>query len=1044
GSAAVALAGPSVGAWVATISVGGGDGMAELGVGLRYVIPAEDATNETDVTVVSMPILRQGDDELTLHLSFDPLNPTAAGRSHLAFFDAGGAGAPAALDAFFVTARGYKTTLTPLAATTPLWPARIAFCVSPIFAAPEPSEPYFDYYLAPDGAFTVAVRPPEARAEGGPDPALDRLILGMSGLEYAGLPRGGGGIAFFRAGQPAFAPQAVKRSSTVGETPRLTALATTSYVAFLPSQAGAAGIPYYAQPRQSPLFTFGTDLGTGFMDFVEMVSATLPTYAAGGPTPATLPVGVYAGLDPRLATAARLLEEAALAPARRAAVGLPPASVSDEGDALPLAVTPQGLVGALTNDKARLTGVVIGNAPGPADSLLGFTNLGPKFRAALLANEVFFVVSNVAELVASASVRYRLDPATLALLPARGVPPAVAAALDNLLGQRRPPYPIFDDEESFVSAIDPVAHDYVGLILPVAGLLKPDLEGWKFQLSPRSWRGGESPTMMIFKFCNRTLGEMVADAGAWAWREAAEDSSRDVRPTQGRIMDIFAAAEEAPPGTPYRNFYDHVVNDQAWNGVLFLNAPISVAELPPELQFITAGIDLGQFYAHHIGFAVTPFDVTATAVTLRQTAVFALIDYSDPYDLVLDHGIFFAFKTLGLRARFANARLADFSAQVELMMNQLFGAELTKQQAERGNNLVLDGGFQRRSGAPSYSFALRGLNVFDLARSALQSVEVLAVQLQTATGTDTAHTVTTDFILSGNLRFAELAAFDLFSYGRERWWPEGSEPADGYLRYGNLNIRLSFPLASPQTQTFRAFEGQRISFDLVNSLARPRSLAQNFPARVSGCVAALPPPASNGDSRGQRPEDLGYVSVSAPVAQTPLTPPWYGISFDLDLGTLGALAGSVGLPLTLLAAWSPGLTDEEPPVYVGLRTSSGDPLSSVLPIQGVVRLGFRSFQFQAHDDDPETRRRSYMLRMRRFALSILGWSFPPGNADVFLFGNPDGSGRASLGWYGAYAPDENSKKTGNVAARPPAGRASTRAARRLLSGRRGLPPGEGV
>jgi hypothetical protein len=64
----------------------------------------------------------------------------------------------------------------------------------------------------------------------------------------------------------------------------------------------------------------------------------------------------------------------------------------------------------------------------------------------------------------------------------------------------------------------------------------------------------------------------------------------------------------------------------------------------------------------------------------------------------------------------------------------------------------------------------------------------------------------------------------------------------------------------------------------------------------------------------------------------------------------------------------------------------------------VLRLAFRSMQFVVDDDT-----RGYMLRLRRLALSILGWSFPPGNIDVFLFGNREGDGKASLGWYAAYA-----------------------------------------
>ncbi|HEX8904519.1 MAG TPA: hypothetical protein VF771_06740, partial [Longimicrobiaceae bacterium] len=55
---------------------------------------------------------------------------------------------------------------------------------------------------------------------------------------------------------------------------------------------------------------------------------------------------------------------------------------------------------------------------------------------------------------------------------------------------------------------------------------------------------------------------------------------------------------------------------------------------------------------------------------------------------------------------------------------------------------------------------------------------------------------------------------------------------------------------------------------------------------------------------------------------------------------------------------------------------------------------------------------SYILRLRRFYLRLLGWQFPPGQADVYLFGDPDtsrlpgGGRRGALGWYAAYRKKE--------------------------------------
>ncbi|HLG54019.1 MAG TPA: hypothetical protein VI485_01735 [Vicinamibacterales bacterium] len=1034
-AAVIPFAGGFVGALTTGLSVANSattDGMARLGVRLRYAVPASADPGSDAVTWIAMPILRQPSSVATVAfaLSYDPLNPTIAVRTNLAF------AATPTLTAYFVTARGNATTLTPITTpAAPLWPARLAFCATPLFVSADPANAYADYYLAPDGAFTIAVASVGPGGGAGIDPTLNRVIPGASGLEYIGLPQGSQAVAFFTAGRAAFAPSAVPGLRTDTQTTQLTALATTAYATFLPTAPGATALSYYAQPRQSPLFTTGTDLGPGFMDYLELVSATLPAYPATGPVPATLPVAAFGGIDPALASRARLLEEVALAPARRAAVGLPPTAAAVADDQSPLAVTPKGLIATLNANSSAITGLVIGNVPGAAEPRIAFTGLTPKFQGAVLANDVFFIVSNVTELMSNGSVRYRLAPDTLALLPASGVPQTVVDALTTLLGGRTPPFPVFDSEADFTRTITPAAGSSIPQILPIAGMLKVTLDRWTFQLSPRAWRAAAgSPTIMIAKFSTRSLEDLAADLGAWGWPDAARDGSGSLLPTQKIVQDFIRAAAAEAAGAPERAFYENVAHNPLWNGVLFINAPVAVAELPAELQFVTAGIDATAFFGHHVGFSLTPFEV-GTTMTLKQTAVFALIDYRDPRDLALEHVVPFAFKTTVLRARFANAHLADFSAQVELMLNRLFGADLTKQNATRGNNLVLDGGYSRQGNAVSYSFALGGRNVYDVARSALMQIEVLGVQLQTSTGTDAGRTIRTDFVLSGNLGFEQLESFDLFSYGPEQFVPNGASPSHGLLRFGNLVVRMTFPLARPEAQTFQAFEGERLSFDLASSVARPRSLAQHFPLRLTGCIAASAPPL--GDDAGQRPEDLGYVSVFAPITQTPLTAPWYGLVFDIDLGTLGALAGSLGLHVSLLAAWQPGADRDTHPIYLGLKLPSGDPLSGVLPIQGVTKLGFRSVEFSAYDDSATTR--SYMLRLRRFALSILAWSFPPGNTDLFLFGNPTGNGRASLGWYGAYVPDED-RATQSPAVRG-TGRASPRAVRRLQSGRRTPPAG---
>lgn len=1006
------FAGTQAGAFVSNLLLGNenGDDMAALGVMLRYAKQDEDSVfGETEV--LSMPVLGKESGNIAATLCYDPLNPLVADRSNLCLYRQGTVSTP--LSSAFATTMGYSITLAAAAGNAPLRPGRLAFCRTPIFAAESDQDTYFNYHLAPDGAYTLAVVPPST----GSSTQGDNFMFGLSGIEYAPLPASGGSLLFFRTGQAAYVPLLQEESI-----PALSDFATTAYATLLPTTAEDSGLTYYAQPLQAPLFLGADDLGTGFLDFHPMPSGTLPTYPTSAPT--VLPIGAYQWINPEQTEAAQTLEEAILAPLRRQAVGLPafretarladaaivPAAVNPS-----LAITPQGLVAKLSDDLLSWAGVVLANMPDSLHNEVELTYVGPIMQAALQSNQLFFVVSNVDNFMEQSSVQYRLTQLDMELLAAEGVP---ASVIDSLTGAYGPlPSSLYATETAFLAVYptDAESLNYQSQVLAVAGVLETDIEGWTFQLSPRSWRTGDTnPTIMLFKYCNRSLEDLVKDANCWGWKEAAWDSdtNQSVLPTQLKLLEIIAyaakRAEEADEagdtGDPYAIFYREVASNPMWNGVLFFNAPVDFTQMPDELQFLSAGIDTSQFFAHHLGFSITPFTATGNGIDLQQTAAFGLIAYEDLQDLVADVTIPFGFKTLQLQVRFANAHVADFAAQVELMVNDLFGSVLSKIDAARGNNLIMNGTYQQSGGSPSYLFSLSEQNAFNALNAVLVGVEFLSVRVETGGG-ENADTILTKFALTGNMRFAYLANFDLYSYG-----PDTASEIDGYLRFGGLNIVMAFERAAPGIQEFVVNEGA-ISFDLADSIARASSLVSNFPL-VAATVVSSPNLSATGElPSGQTPEDMGFTSISCPLDQTPMTAPWYGLVFNLDLGTIGALAGSAGMSVSLLAAWSQGAASTDMPVYLGLKLPNTPAIGGSIPIQGVLKIGFRSFEFSTYPADDEGSL-GYLLTLRRFALSILCWSFPPGNADICLFGatkpNPPNS---AIGWYAAYDADPSSVST---------------------------------
>jgi hypothetical protein len=943
GASAIGFQGNAIGAWTGQLTAPA-DGLGALGVELRYAVRHSVDPADPRLDPVSMPILGAAAAAMSLAATWDPLNPQVRGRSGLRF-----AASSPAIDSYFVTQRGYATTLTPVGPPAAPWPGGLMFCRCATRIDSALGQGGDLYSLAPDGAFALTVTPPSNST--GTDFA-DELMLGLSGLETVQIASAGT-LVVFDAGRAAFAPGACPDGTIRGDgTTLLNELATTAWVSVVPSAAGRPGLLYYAQPRQSPLFTGG---GSAVMDFQPVPAARLGSYQGGSQSqPSSFPVGAYSGVAGASAAAARALERAALAPLRRRLVtGRLPGLDKTTGDADVLAITPAGLVVTLQADLSEISGVVIANLPESTQPQLAFNRVGADFEAALLASELFFVVSNATTFLDQASCL--------------------------------PPFAL-------------------------------DLDGWRFRLDPSRWRAGDAPTLMIWKYANRPLEALAADTAVWGWQSAARDSSGSMEPTRKALDAVILEARRAGSSdqeSPLARFYREVVADPAWNGVLFLNAPVDLASLPDSLRFVAAGLDPDRFYAHHVGVGLTPFDPATVPITLKKTSVFGLIDYADSVDLVTESTVPFAFKTMRLTARFANAHLADFAAQAELSLNRLFGSPLMKQEPALGNNLLLSGTLQKSGGAPSYAFSLSGRNHYNTLNAALTGVEITSVRVETR-ATPAAGQVTTGFALGGKLRFFAPEGFDPFGYGSAPAAAEGQQPGDGWLTFSQLVVAMDFPISDPSRQTWTVDETS-IGFDLANSVARPDSLVACFPVTARAIVASPSLSPTGADPSGASPEDLGYPSISAPLDQTPMAPPWYGLVLTLDLGGLGALGGGTGLKAEILAAWMAGADSKDPPVYIGLKLPGTPSRNGSFPLQGALKLGFGSVVFSTYQQDGK---RAYLLRLSRFALSVLGFAFPPGNLDVSLFGGPQGRSTGQLGWLAAYVEPDVGKSGDAVADYP--------------------------
>ncbi|MEO9238256.1 MAG: hypothetical protein ABI418_09210, partial [Jatrophihabitantaceae bacterium] len=994
------------------------DGISDyqlLDVGFRYGLG--DPTDPLLLSSLDYPLYRGlAGAPVPMSISYDPVSALDPDRTRLSYLS------PAvAMDTHYLSQLGYPVSLTPNAQ------AGLAFHRTPRsrteIAEDDP------LYLSPIGDYSMTVTvPPDAA-----DSPAARLTGGISGSEYFGFSSGSAIPVSYTASQPAFAPDfptglaAQAEQARAGldppaaESGQLTDVATAAYAAIGPPTGGQAW--YFAQPAGGAFFhiraaSSAADSGDAdlipYLVLLELISADVDAPAS------SYPLVPYSGASGNDLSLVQALESQILSPLRRAALGVPAGQLYRgsrhiaEADPPSQAITPQGVLADIT--EASISSITLAPArSGSTLPQLAINQPSATFRSALLSNQLFLVAANPVEFMANADFNYWITDAVLGdlarLTGAETVPPDVISLLAS---QARTPQTSLADFTAMLDGVLTGANaQYRAVVTKYSVYFELDVEGWRFRLSPTLWAGQPHPPVLIFKYATASLYDFVQNTDSWAW-PAVATLAGSVQTTQALINGILdsaitTVAEQGSSSNLY-NFVTDIVLNPSWTGVLMLNANVPFSSVPPELAGLATGIKADEFRAHHVGISITPVSIDEPNRSLAQgdSAIFGLIDYEQLDDIAHIVGDF-DFKVLLLQVLFANSAVATFAGRIELFINRLFGELVTLFNSVHYNNILLDGTYQRHGSSGHYVFATGTVSVFgtDNAGKGGSTNQVVLLQTEfdqaqfvTATVNTVADsTIHNRFLLSGKLRFAGLRGFDAFSFG-PTLDADGAPIADGYLAFAGVSVDLDAPVNDPDNRTFR-FNLDEISFDPAASTARPTSFFQRFPLQISGLIG--------GDAK-QLPRDLGYLPLATPLSQPGFTGQWYGLVFAVDLGTLGALSSAPALSAAILAAWSP--TGQQHLVNIGLKMPGIESARALLPIEGVLDLGFASIDLQADGATSNPPDPAYVLRFRDFYLRFLGWKFPPGQNTIALFGNPDStsrsiaSDRGALGWYAAYAKQE--------------------------------------
>lgn len=491
-----------------------------------------------------------------------------------------------------------------------------------------------------------------------------------------------------------------------------------------------------------------------------------------------------------------------------------------------------------------------------------------------------------------------------------------------------------------------------------------EMAKWQFKLDQAGCQ--RYGTIMIVKNAPRSLRELVTDLNAWT--QAAEFNASPAQ-TRQQLLQILDQAEANSSSIEFDYFAGTVAAGSAWNGVLLLNVPLTA--FPDSFQGLAGAIKPSGLFAHHVGFNQTPIAKTVAAQDSQKSSLFGLIHYAD--DGAATGSSDFEFQVTLLEVVFRNSAVQYLAANAALYVRALFGSAVS---LDSRAPLLLKGTIETHGAANVFAMVSDGgPRTLRLDDSVLKAVRIANTHFATKTvAGDGTGAITSRFDFWGGLQFAVLQGsggpFDLFSYDD--------------LSFSKLGADM---VTGANEQTFR-FDPFAMTFDASTSILRqPGSLVAQFPVQLKGFTS------SNDKTT---PTGAGYVAVAlSQVSVAPVTPPWYGLVFNLNLGTLGTLAADVGLVATFAAVWSPGGGTLR--VFAGIHLPGLSGGQNQVSLMGVVKVAMHSVELVQQGG-------KFVLLLDGIALTFLGKSLPPGGAfDFYLFGDPQGTpGANQLGWYGAY------------------------------------------
>ncbi len=984
-----------------------------------YPLALEDKPNSTDY--------------IGFNVSIDPsdrYNANLAGRTAF-YFDGNTNYKPGVtLVSYYQTRFGQTLNLNPLTSSTVSDGEKPAYFE--ISNSVTTSDNNYAFHFSPVGDFEISIN-----GAGAED--VFQLLCGLEGTE---------GISFksqsgqqkgdrlrFVPQQAAYIPEfPLKAVSPVGRPGSATASLLnstflTSYATLVPAEGNDSMPRYFAQPKGSSLYGQQSTLHEQYSELLGHMQAGMPLPQGNG---FCFPLFPYKGLfnpsnknsgnDTNLNTFSsdnfKNVEETILAPSRKMLIRQGRAnqnggesSSSKAADTAQPSSTPSGVLVELDPSSGQYTNIKLGYNELPArlqnpkisQLYMHFADPETILQEAFQTNQLFLVIANGSTNLIGELVDFEQQ--------SKGnTPPAGKPAFYNAMN-------VGEWVMEANVGDNPAYGEYTNVVIVKGrrGTLKDLVQNTQIWTDPNNF---SAPN-----FSNKAMRASQKKNGTSAASDSNGSTNDQIPVLSQWILDYIADAEQQK-SSYFQYFNDTIVNDPNWTGILVLKAHIE--NIPYDLAGLTAGIDRSMFFAHHFGIQLSILDGKSMSWS-QPSSVFGLIYYIDPnYDpqsgeqpISPPLGKIYDFKVLTLKVLFRNSAVEDFDSLAQLTINQLFDASV-KGMGDKGNPfnaMLLKGTYQNTGGVATYSMSNIYVGNYLCDSNILPRIEIDSAVMSTRTTNETGESESV-FSLTGFLDFAILKEtlinqetkkssvvdFDIFSFGNE----EGKTVERQGLSFSNLLIVMDYNSEGQSADTELIFDSSAVTFDLSASTPRQDCLYKAF---------SLKPP-SLVHGTGVQPGDKGFDRVIVPYSQLTgvSNDSWYGLEFELNLGTLGDLAGKVGLTSHLLLAWSPNSksTSKQYTAEFGLMLPGSGSGGKLISFETVLKLSIGQIMF-AYVDPTKTggsgdeNRAGYMLTLSNIALKFLGiLKLPPNGATSFyLFGSKqDASSDSGMGWLAYYKQDQ--------------------------------------